>query len=48
MFVVFGFVESHLISFALLVYVLFWFKCYYFVAFCVALFNVQPMGFYLL
>ncbi|SHL40661.1 error-prone DNA polymerase, DnaE-like [Pseudonocardia thermophila] len=42
----FGFPESHSISFASLVYYSAWFKRYYPAAFCVALLNSQPMGFY--
>ncbi|MGI5127530.1 error-prone DNA polymerase [Pseudonocardia sp. CA-107938] len=42
----FGFPESHSISFASLVYFSSWFKLYYPAAFCVALLNSQPMGFY--
>jgi error-prone DNA polymerase len=42
----FGFPESHSISFASLVYYSAWFKHYYPAAFCVALLNSQPMGFY--
>jgi error-prone DNA polymerase len=42
----FGFPESHSISFASLVYYSAWFKCYYPSAFCAALLNSQPMGFY--
>ncbi|MGQ0482726.1 MAG: DNA polymerase III subunit alpha [Pseudonocardia sp.] len=42
----FGFPESHSISFASLVYYSSWFKCYYPAAFCAALLNSQPMGFY--
>ncbi len=42
----FGFPESHSISFAALVYYSAWFKLYYPAAFCVALLNSQPMGFY--
>ncbi len=42
----FGFPESHSISFASLVYYSSWFKLYYPAAFCVALLNSQPMGFY--
>jgi error-prone DNA polymerase len=42
----FGFPESHSISFASLVYYSAWFKLYYPAAFCVALLNSQPMGFY--
>ena len=42
----FGFAESHAISFALLVYASAWLKRYYPAAFCAALLNAQPMGFY--
>ncbi|MGD8842944.1 MAG: error-prone DNA polymerase [Gammaproteobacteria bacterium] len=42
----YGFPESHAASFALLVYVSAWLKHYYPVAFCCALLNSQPMGFY--
>jgi error-prone DNA polymerase len=42
----FGFPESHAISFASLVYYSAWFKHYYPSAFCAALLNSQPMGFY--
>src|SRR5690349_13294075 len=42
----FGFPESHAISFASLVYYSAWFKLYYPSAFCAALLNAQPMGFY--
>ena len=42
----FGFPESHSISFASLVYYSSWFKLYYPAAFCAALLNSQPMGFY--
>jgi error-prone DNA polymerase len=42
----YGFPESHAASFALLVYVSAWLKCHYPAAFCVALLNSQPMGFY--
>ena len=38
--------KSHAASFALLVYVSAWLKCYYPAAFCAALINSQPMGFY--
>ncbi|MCI0642273.1 MAG: hypothetical protein L0Y70_24620, partial [Gemmataceae bacterium] len=41
-----GFPESHAASFALLVYVSAWLKCYYPAAFAAALINSQPMGFY--
>ncbi|MGB0723444.1 MAG: OB-fold nucleic acid binding domain-containing protein, partial [Gammaproteobacteria bacterium] len=42
----YGFPESHAASFALLVYVSSWFKRYHPAAFCAALINAQPMGFY--
>ncbi|WP_219416582.1 error-prone DNA polymerase [Pseudonocardia nigra] len=42
----FGFPESHSISFASLVYYSAWFKHHYPAAFCAALLNAQPMGFY--
>jgi error-prone DNA polymerase len=42
----YGFPESHAASFALLVYVSSWLKCHHPAAFCVALLNSQPMGFY--
>jgi error-prone DNA polymerase len=42
----FGFAESHSISFALLVYASSWLKLHYPAAFCAALINAQPMGFY--
>lgn len=42
----YGFPESHSASFALLVYVSAWIKCYYPDVFAVALLNSQPMGFY--
>jgi len=42
----YGFPESHAASFALLVYVSAWLKHYYPAAFCAALLNSQPMGFY--
>ncbi|HWB27565.1 MAG TPA: error-prone DNA polymerase [Chitinophagaceae bacterium] len=42
----YGFPESHAVSFALLVYVSSWLKCYYPDVFCAALLNSQPMGFY--
>ncbi|MDQ1738856.1 MAG: error-prone polymerase, partial [Pseudonocardiales bacterium] len=41
-----GFAESHSISFAFLVYASSWLKLYYPAAFCAALLNAQPMGFY--
>jgi error-prone DNA polymerase len=42
----YGFPESHAASFALLVYVSSWIKKYHPAAFCAALINSQPMGFY--
>ncbi len=42
----YGFPESHAASFALLVYVSCWIKCYYPDVFACALLNSQPMGFY--
>jgi error-prone DNA polymerase len=43
---VYGFPESHSASFALLAYISAWLKCHYPAAFCCALLNSQPMGFY--
>ncbi|MFT4092021.1 MAG: error-prone DNA polymerase [Niabella sp.] len=42
----YGFPESHAVSFALLVYVSAWLKCYYPNIFACGLLNSQPMGFY--
>jgi error-prone DNA polymerase len=42
----YGFPESHSASFALLVYASCWLKRYHPAAFCAALLNSQPMGFY--
>lgn len=42
----YGFPESHAASFALLVYVSSWVKCYYPDVFAAALLNSMPMGFY--
>ena len=42
----YGFPESHAASFAKLVYVSCWLKRFYPAAFCAALINSQPMGFY--
>jgi error-prone DNA polymerase len=42
----YGFPESHAASFALLVYVSSWIKCFYPDAFACALLNSMPMGFY--
>ena len=44
----YGFPESHALSFARLVYVSSYIKCRYPAAFCAALLNAQPMGFYAL
>ena len=41
----YGFPESHAVSFALLVYVSAWLKCYYPDVFACALLNSMPMGF---
>ena len=43
---VYGFPESHAASFAQLVYVSSWLKCFHPDAFCCGLLNSQPMGFY--
>ena len=43
---VYGFPESHSASFALLAYVSAWLKCHYPAAYCCAIMNSQPMGFY--
>ncbi|MGV8094919.1 MAG: error-prone DNA polymerase [Mangrovibacterium sp.] len=43
----YGFPESHAVSFALLVYISSWIKCYYPDIFAAALLNSQPMGFYM-
>ena len=43
---VYGLPESHSASFALLAYVSAWLKCHYPAAYCCALLNSQPMGFY--
>src|SRR6202012_2206995 len=45
-FAAFVLAESHVISFALLVYASSWLKLHYPAAFCAALLNAQPMGFY--
>jgi len=45
-FATYGFPESHAASFALLVYASAWLKCHHPAAFCAALLNSQPMGFY--
>jgi error-prone DNA polymerase len=42
----YGFPESHAASFALLVYASAWLKRYHPAAFCAAILNSQPMGFY--
>jgi error-prone DNA polymerase len=42
----YGFPESHAMSFASLVFFSAWFKRYHPAAFCAALINAQPMGFY--
>ncbi|MFN0293115.1 error-prone DNA polymerase [Pedobacter helvus] len=42
----YGFPESHAASFALLVYVSCWMKCYYPDVFACAILNSMPMGFY--
>jgi error-prone DNA polymerase len=42
----YGFPESHASSFSLLVYCSAYLKCFYPAAFCAALLNSQPMGFY--
>lgn len=42
----YGFPESHSVSFAYLVYASSWIKYHYPAAFCAALLNSQPMGFY--
>ncbi|MBC7552924.1 MAG: error-prone DNA polymerase [Taibaiella sp.] len=42
----YGFPESHAASFALLVYVSSWIKCFYPDVFAAALLNSMPMGFY--
>ena len=42
----YGFPESHAASFALLVYVSSWVKRWHPAAFCAAILNSQPMGFY--
>ncbi len=42
----YGFPESHALSFARLVYVSSWLKCFHPAVFCAALLNSQPMGFY--
>src|SRR4029079_8745479 len=42
----YGFPESHSVSFAYLVYSSSWIQYHYPAAFCAALLNAQPMGFY--
>jgi error-prone DNA polymerase len=42
----YGFPESHAASFGLLVYVSSWLKCHQPAAFCAALLDSQPLGFY--
>ena len=42
----YGFPESHAASFALIAYASAWMKCWHPDAFCCALLNAQPMGFY--
>ncbi len=42
----YGFPESHAASFALIAYASAWMKCHHPAAFCAALLNSQPMGFY--
>ncbi|MFN8040665.1 MAG: DNA polymerase III subunit alpha [Acidimicrobiales bacterium] len=42
----YGFPESHSVSFAYLVYASSWIKRYFPAAFCAALLDAQPMGFY--
>ncbi|MDH2329037.1 error-prone DNA polymerase [Cereibacter sp. SYSU M97828] len=42
----YGFPESHAASFALIAYASSWLKCWHPDAFCAALLNSQPMGFY--
>ena len=42
----YGFPESHSVSFAYLVYASAWLKRFYPAAFCAALLDAQPMGFY--
>ena len=42
----YGFPESHSASFALLVYISAWIKCYHPAAFYAGILNSQPMGFY--
>lgn len=42
----YGFPESHAAGFALIAFISSWLKCYYPAAFCCALLNSLPMGFY--
>ncbi len=42
----YGFPESHAASFGLLVYISSWLKCHQPAAFCAALLDSQPLGFY--
>jgi len=45
-FALYGFPESHAISFALIAYASAYLKCHYLAAFTAAILNNQPMGFY--
>src|SRR5207244_4000426 len=45
-FALYGFPESHAISFALIAYSSAYLKCHYLAAFTAAILNNQPMGFY--
>ena len=45
-FATYGFPESHSVSFSYLVYASAWIKLHHPAAFCAALLNAQPMGFY--
>ncbi|HEY2572628.1 MAG TPA: error-prone DNA polymerase, partial [Verrucomicrobiaceae bacterium] len=45
-FALYGFPESHAISFALIAYASAYLKCHYLAAFTAAMLNNQPMGFY--
>lgn len=42
----YGFPESHAASFALIAYITAWLRCHHPAAFCCALLNALPMGFY--
>lgn len=42
----YGFPESHAASFALIAYITAWLRCHHPAAFCCALLDAQPMGFY--